>query len=363
MKKWFNLSQDKTDKSVATIRIYEQIGKNWFGEGTDAKEFTDAVDALGDGIETLNVHINSPGGNVYDGLAIYNYLKRHKAQVVGYVDGIAASIASVILMAADKIIMPSNSNVFIHNPFTYAAGDADALRKTADDLDAMKASLLGIYMTRANLDEADVDAMMNDETFMTAEEAVAWGFADEVEAESKMAADLNAGDLVSAALANARAEVQSRVQDAQLSTVTAERDNLQEQVNTLTETVNSLREQIGEPAPAMAASDVISACREAEAPEWLAANLIEAEVTDVTDAVARYSAIRDSAAAAGIEDAADSIIKEHWGDTPAMISALLVEGLASLDPEVTNRPPQADASDVAALDYTDVYAKRNPPRK
>jgi ATP-dependent protease ClpP protease subunit len=115
MKQWYNI---KSKGRVGTIRIYEQIGNDWFGEGKTAKAFCDEVDGLGD-LETLNVHINSPGGNVFDGLAIYNFLRRRKAEVVVFIDGLAASIASIIAAAGDRVVMPENSNLFIHNPFTH----------------------------------------------------------------------------------------------------------------------------------------------------------------------------------------------------------------------------------------------------
>src|SRR3990167_5198523 len=124
----------------AEILIYEFIGEDfWSGRGMDAKRFSDELKALGD-INKIIVRINSPGGDVFDGNTIYNILKAHKAQVEVRIDGIAASIASVIAMAGDKIIMPENAMMMIHNPWGFAAADAVALGFADEMIESVKAA-------------------------------------------------------------------------------------------------------------------------------------------------------------------------------------------------------------------------------
>lgn len=361
--KWFNAKRAKKE-NVGTVRIFDQIGKDWFGEGTDAKSFVEAVDELGDDLEVLNVHINSPGGNVYDGLAIYNYLKAHSAEVVVHVDGIAASIASIIAMAGKKIIMPANSNVFIHNPWSFAGGDAEALRKTADQLDIMAESLLGIYMSRAkDITEEDVRAMMDDETLLTAEECVAWGFADEMIEEVKMAAGMNPEAVMAATREVVTAEASLLAADARI-------ESLGEQISSQLTEINDLEAEIGAltdamsgmlPQPeALGAEDVIALVAEAEAPEWLATNSIANghDRPTVLASISEYSALADVCAAANITDA-DEICRANWSDTAALVSALLTEALAENEHDIHNRDTRG-LRPAAQVDITKAYASRRP---
>lgn len=127
--------------------------------------------------KNLNVHINSYGGAVAEGLAIYNTLKNHSAHITTICDGFACSAASVIFMAGDKRIMNEASLLMIHNAWTYASGNADDLRKEAEDLDKITEASVNAYMSRVSISEEDLKKKMDDETWITAEEAVADGFA------------------------------------------------------------------------------------------------------------------------------------------------------------------------------------------
>ena len=127
---------------------------------------------------------------MFDGNAIYNMLKQHPAKVTAYVDGLAASMASVIVMAADHVVMPENALMMIHNPWSMSVGDADALRKDADLLDKVKTTLLLAY-GRSMMTDQEISQMMDDETWLTGAEAVEMGFADELVAEVAMAASAN----------------------------------------------------------------------------------------------------------------------------------------------------------------------------
>lgn len=165
----------------AEILIHEPIGENWYGDGFTSKRFDADLKALGDVAEIL-VRINSPGGAVWDGLAIFNALKDHPARVEVVVEGVAASIASVIAMSGDTIRMGEGAMMMIHNPWTVAIGDADDMRGVAEMLDKVGESLLDVYEKRTGLARAEIRTMLDVETWLTATEAVAKGFADEAAA-------------------------------------------------------------------------------------------------------------------------------------------------------------------------------------
>lgn len=159
----------------------EIVTDEWEDTDTSAAGFRDALKSLGN-VKELNLHINSPGGSVFEGIAIYNMLKQNKAKVNIYVDALAASIASVIAMSGDTIFMPSNSMMMIHNPYTVAVGNADELRKAADDMDQITKASVASYLSKAGdkLDDDTLKDLMDNETWLTAQEAVDYGLADEV---------------------------------------------------------------------------------------------------------------------------------------------------------------------------------------
>lgn len=129
----------------------------------------------------INIFINSYGGSVFEGTAIYNQLKRHPAKKTVYIDGFACSVASVIAMAGDKVIMPKNAMMMIHNAWLGTVGNAAEIRKTADDLDIINSSSKQAYLQKAGkkITEEHLVAMMNAETWLTAEQCIEYGFADE----------------------------------------------------------------------------------------------------------------------------------------------------------------------------------------
>lgn len=167
---------------TAEVLVYDEIGA-W---GVSAKQFARDLKDLGK-ISQIDLRINSPGGSVFDGNAIFNQLKQHPANVTVYIDGLAASMASVIAMAGDRIVMPENALMMIHNPWTVAIGDAEELRKNADLLDKIKDTLIGAY-GRSMMTDEEIVEMMDAETWLTGEEAVEMGFADELEQEVALAA-------------------------------------------------------------------------------------------------------------------------------------------------------------------------------
>lgn len=184
-KNWYKITAQADQK--AEILIYEQIGEDFFGDGISAEGFATELKALGE-LDEITVRINSPGGNVFDGNAIFNILRAHKATIIVAIDGIAASIASVIAMAGDKIIMPENAMMMIHDPSGLTMGTAEDMRKAAAALDQVKLSLMAAYNTRVDMAHDELNQMMKDETWLTAVEAVDLGFADEVAEPVRFAA-------------------------------------------------------------------------------------------------------------------------------------------------------------------------------
>lgn len=170
---WFRMQA--SNNSEADIFIYDEIGY-W---GVTAKQFVNDLRALGD-ITHINLHINSPGGDVFDGIAIYNALKHHGAAITVHIDGLAASMASVIAMVGNPVIMPENTMMMIHKPWGFAGGDATDMRDYADLLDKVESVLIPAYAQKTGKSTEEIAAMLEDETWMSGSECLELGFADQV---------------------------------------------------------------------------------------------------------------------------------------------------------------------------------------
>ena len=170
---------NRADGAKATVYIFDEIGY-W---GTDAQSFSQRITDLE--VDSLDVHINSPGGDAFAGVAIMNALRDHKANVHVIVDGIAASAASIIAMGGDTITMNLGSQMMIHDASTYAYGDAKYLRKQADALDTISNSLAEVYASRAGGTAEEWRTTMQEEQWYSATEAVDAGLADEVDTSTK----------------------------------------------------------------------------------------------------------------------------------------------------------------------------------
>jgi ATP-dependent Clp protease, protease subunit len=178
----------KAKVQEAEIWIYEEIGSGWFG-GISAKQFSDDIKALGK-VEKITVRLNSPGGDVFDGIAIYNILKSNPAQVVVNIDGLAASIASVIAMAGDEINMAENAMMMIHEAWTIGMGNAGDFREIADRLEKVNGVIRDTYAKQTG-DKATAEklqSLMADETWMTAQEAMDYGLIHSMSESLDMAA-------------------------------------------------------------------------------------------------------------------------------------------------------------------------------
>lgn len=171
-----NKSEDSGDVFVYGVITEEK----WFDEDVTPTWFKDQVAKLSK-LKNINLFVNSPGGGVFAGMAIYNVINRLTSKVTAYIDGLAASIASVIVMAADTIIIPKNALMMIHNPQSVAVGDAAAMRKEAEILDRVKSTIISTYSEKTKKSEKEISDMMDKETWMTGEEAVSLGFADSLD--------------------------------------------------------------------------------------------------------------------------------------------------------------------------------------
>ena len=175
-RKYFQLTQNEEN---ADLYIFGDIVEEAF---LDSEISPNSIIAQLEGLEceNLNVYINSYGGSVSAGLSIYNQLKRHRAKVTTYCEGFACSIASVIFMAGDDRVMNSGSVLMIHNPWTVAAGNSKDLRKEADALDKIAQASINIYMEKFNLSEEELKELLDNETWLTPQEAIEFGFATKV---------------------------------------------------------------------------------------------------------------------------------------------------------------------------------------
>lgn len=180
---------------VANVNIYGDISSYEYDGAVSLRSLSAELEKL-TGVSRINVYVNSYGGEVAEGLAIYNALKRHKAKVVTYCDGFAASIASVIFMAGDERIMNDSSLLMIHNAWSYCAGNADELRKQADDLEKITQASVIAYKAHSTLTEEEIKALMDAETWILPEEAISYGFATSIEKTEKAAASQNAKRLL-----------------------------------------------------------------------------------------------------------------------------------------------------------------------
>lgn len=188
-KKYF--SMEKANQT-ATINIYGDITSwDWYDGEISAATLSKQLEALGD-VNQIDVYINSYGGEVAEGLAIYNALRRHKAKVTTYCDGFACSIASVVFMAGDERVMNEASLLMIHNAWTWAAGNADELRKQAEDLDKITQASVKAYKAHSSLEEEEIKKLMDAETWILPDEALSYGFATKIDKTEKENVNQNA---------------------------------------------------------------------------------------------------------------------------------------------------------------------------
>lgn len=173
------LSARIKNSSELELMLYGEIGQDFFGYGIGAQDVADQIKQAGQ-FSSISLRINSPGGDVFEGAAIYNLIASQKVPVTVTIDGLAASAASYIAMVGNKVSMGQGAMIMIHNPWTLAIGDADDLRAQASVLDKVRDSMLSGYMRRYKGTQDELISALNAETWMTAEDAMQNGFCDEV---------------------------------------------------------------------------------------------------------------------------------------------------------------------------------------
>lgn len=168
---------------VGEIYLYDEIGM-W---GISAADFQKELKVL-DGVDTIKLYINSPGGDVYDGIAIANSLLKHPAKIEGEIDSLCASIATIISTSCDTLTIADNARYMIHNPWTVAFGEAKDFEKAANLLAKVKEDLITTYQRKVDKSDEELSQIMDDETWLSAEEAVEMGFVDSVTEGLQLAA-------------------------------------------------------------------------------------------------------------------------------------------------------------------------------
>jgi ATP-dependent Clp endopeptidase proteolytic subunit ClpP len=356
---FYSIRSQTTDAGVTVeVRIYDEIGF-W---GVTAKDFIQELDAAANNAASIVVAINSPGGDVFDALAIYNALRRYESKVTTRVDGVAASAASIVFLAGDTRIMPENALLMIHNPWTFAGGEADDLRQAADTMDKIRDNLVAIYVQRSGQEEAAIIDMLDAETWLTALEAQALGMADTIEEPIKLAATVHAAGLLAkfraapAAFLDALDEFDETDQEAPPEPKPDDPP---------VPPVPDDPPPPPEPAnPSAMATHVFSLCRTAKVGHLAEAVIATCDLRDKTSVENRIAAAREIAGlcvAAKLSDNAATYVGE--GLNVEQVRAKLFDRLTSVEQQPpisnTNRDHQPKASTASGPSATSIYAARN----
>ena len=351
MKTWYRIAAAADDPTVVDIHIIDFIGDwidDYWGFGVTAKAFVDQISKLAETVRTIRVHINSPGGDIFAAVNIANVLRDQQVSkgraVITIVDGLAASSASIVMMAGSPVRIADNAMVMVHNPWTIGIGNAAEMRKLADDLDQVRKTIVATYKWQSKLSDDELIALMDAQTWMDADEAIANGFATEKIEGLKAAASLDP-----------RAVAKLTIPDKYRARVTA------------------LLKPPPEPPTTAAAEDVLRVCRDGECLD-LAEGLIAAKATleDArmriaterqrrTEALARATQIRGLCLNAKLPELADGYIK---GAMPLeAIRAQLTVLTAKLDRiEIDGSlPADQGARSPVRIDTAAIYAARNRP--
>ena len=347
--KWFRA--EAGDANTASIWINKAIGSDWapdwindlVGE-TSARDFINAIEALGD-LNEITVHINCPGGDVASGIAIMNYLKNHKATVHMRIEGMAASIASVLIMAGDTRTMAIGSTVMVHDPMGWMGGyytEAEMLER-AKQLASIKTSVVQAYAAGIGKPESEIsDLLSQGDTYLTADEAIEWGFATAKDETLHAVACADMGQF----------KQQFKQQ--------AEMIDLQSKLSVSEESKAALEEQLeaSKPPAPLTAQAVIDACK-AKNLEVLAVSMIENGLSSqaVEQQISMASSVRDICKSAGLE--VEPVIAQISAPVE-MMRTLTLNALAHSDQDLSNQHiPDANAS--KQPDAKAVYSQLNKP--
>jgi ATP-dependent protease ClpP protease subunit len=300
--KFYALEQTGNDET--TVTLYDEIGA--FGAGS--KEFLADLGKLSG--QHIHLRINSPGGSVVEGTAIYNALRRHEGGLTVHIDALAASMASVVAMSGSPVLIADNALLMIHNPWTVSMGESKDLRKEADLLDKLKVNLRNAYVRKTGMDAEEIAKMMDEETWLDAVEAVALGFADAI--EEGVAAAATATPEMLRARFDKFAKAQNTMNPTEVITYSAEvAEEAAEIIEATVVSESAPAEQPAtEPAPEVVAETPAPEAVEAPAPEVVEAPAEPQAKLVAADAIlAKYNAViaeRD-AAVAGLKEASANI--------------------------------------------------------
>ena len=340
---WYAFKNAPDKDGEVELSLYDEIGS--FGIG--AKEFIAELKEHKD--QHIHLRINSPGGEIVEGSAIYNALTRHKGGLTVHIDALAASMASVIAMSGDPVYMADNALLMIHNPWTLAAGEAKDLRKQADLLDTMKSNLIRAYQKKSGMEEKAIAKLMDEETWLDAVEAVALGFVDAI--EDGIPAAASAKEMRARFDNFAKAKMQNTViSEAEVSAPAA--DPVVEETPVAAETVEAVTD-----APVVEEAEVVAVEEAPVAEEAQAAVTADSLVAKISDMAAKLAEVEARATAA---EAELSKVKEAFAALEkgaGVAAATVVPTVASED----KSDPVAQWMDaIERKDYAaagDLYAK------
>lgn len=340
---WYAFKNAPDKDGEVELSLYDEIGS--FGIG--AKQFIAELKEYKG--QHVHLRINSPGGEIVEGSAIYNALTRHEGGLTVHIDALAASMASVIAMSGDPVYMADNALLMIHNPWTLAAGEAKDLRKQADLLDTMKSNLIRAYQKKSGMDEQAIAKLMDEETWLDAVEAVALGFVDAI--EDGIPAAASAKEMRARFDNFAKAKMQNTViSEAEVSAPAA--DPVVEETPVAAETVETVAD-----APVAEEAEVVAVEEAPVAEEPQAAVTADSLVAKIADMAAKLSQVEARADAA---EAELSKVKEAFAALEkgaGVAAATVVPTVASED----KSDPVAQWMDaVERKDYAaagDLYAK------
>lgn len=340
---WYAFKNAPDKDGEVELSLYDEIGS--FGIG--AKQFIAELKEYKG--QHVHLRINSPGGEIVEGSAIYNALSRHEGGLTVHIDALAASMASVIAMSGDPVYMADNALLMIHNPWTLAAGEAKDLRKQADLLDTMKSNLIRAYQKKSGMEEKAIAKLMDEETWLDAVEAVALGFVDAI--EDGIPAAASAKEMRARFDNFAKAKMQNTaISEAEVSAPAA--DPVVEETPVAAETVEAVAD-----APVVEEAEVVAVEEVPVAQEAQAAVTSDSLVAKISDMAAKLAEVEARATAA---EAELSKVKEAFAALEkgaGVAAATVVPTVASED----KSDPVAQWMDaIERKDYAaagDLYAK------
>lgn len=366
-KTWYSMQAKAGDASTVEVMIYDEIGY-W---GVRAKDFIRDLQALAAEAKSIVVAVNSPGGDVFDAFAIYNALRRYEGKVTCRVDAVAASAASLVIMAGDKIVMPDNAMIMIHNVWTWAVGTADDLRDLADVMDKMRDGIVAAYARKSGQEAGALIEMMDAETWLTALEAHALGLCDVIEEPVRLAASATSRGML-AKYGHAPAGLLASLEEGEAGeTETAQDKSETDPAKTGTPVSETAPPPSGEasPNPTAQVGRIFKACREAGIANLAEAILMSTNLDDPKAAEAaleRAQAIQQLCVAARLPELAADYVKS--GISADAVRARLFDRLHGMDVDaIDNKEPTGDAKQSAPQAKTPnpgkIYAARKAGKK